>query len=197
VTVALLVLWLSIAFTPLVAWSGRGLVRRDVVAPADAVLVLASRLQADGEPSAPALSRLVHALELTAQARTPRLVIPELPAPAPSYAALARQLAGRLGLLLEITSTGPVHGTHDEAVQAGALCRSQGWHRLLVVTSPSHSRRACGAVEHEGVDVICSPAVETEYDLEALDRPSDRFVAFRSALHEWLGLWLYHRRGWA
>lgn len=196
-TVALLALWLSVAFTPLVAWFGHGLVRRDALAPADAVLVMASRLQPDGQPSAAALARLLHALELTVEAKTKHLVVPELAPPAPSYGALARHLASRLGVTVEIASTGPVQRTREEAVQAAALCRREGWRRLLVVTSPTHSRRACAAVEQEGLDVICSPAMETEYDIETLDRPSDRFIAFRSVLHEWLGVWLYHRRGWA
>jgi uncharacterized SAM-binding protein YcdF (DUF218 family) len=197
VAVALAALWLIVAFTPAAAVLARGLTRRDATGPADAVLVLSSRLQADGEPTAPALSRLVHGLELLGQGLAPRIVLTELPAPAPSYAAVARRLMANFHSPGELVSLGPVHRTRDEAVQAAALCRRQGWHRLLVVTSPSHSRRACAAAERAGIEVLCSPSVETEFDVETLDRPVERFRSFRSSLHEWLGLWLYERWGWA
>jgi len=197
VAIALAVLWLSVAFTPLAARLARGLTRRDTVGPADAVLVLSSRLQADGEPTTAALSRLVHGLELLGQGLAPRIVLAELPSPSRSYAALARTLMANLGSSHELVSLGPVRRTRDEAVQVADLCRRQGWHRLLVVTSPSHSRRACAAVERAGMKVICSPSVETEFDVENLDRPVERLRSFRASLHEWLGLWLYERRGWA
>jgi uncharacterized SAM-binding protein YcdF (DUF218 family) len=194
--IALAALWLTVAFTPLAAHLARGLTRRDTVGPADAVLVLSSRLQKDGELTPPALSRLVHGLELLGEGRAPRIVLSELDPPAPSYAAVARTLMGNLGLSRELLSVGPVSRTRDEAVQVADLCRRQGWHRLLVVTSPSHSRRACAAMEREGLEVICSPAVETEFDVENLDRPPERLRSFRSSIHEWLGLWLYERRDW-
>jgi uncharacterized SAM-binding protein YcdF (DUF218 family) len=195
--VALAALWLSVAFTPLATHLARGLTRRDAVGPADAVLVLSSRLQKDGELTPPAMSRLVHGLELLGQGLAPRIVLSELAPPAPSYAAAARTLMAHLGSPHELESLGPVHRTRDEAMQVADLCRRQGWHRLLVVTSPSHSRRACAAVEREGVEVICSPAAETEFDVENLNRPPERLRSFRASLHEWLGLWLYRRRGWA
>lgn len=189
-------LWLSVAFTPLAARVARGLTRRDMVGPADAVLVLSSRLQADGEPTPAALSRLVHGLELLGRGLAPRIVLTELPPPARSYAAVARTLMASLGTPHELVSVGPVHRTRDEAVQVADLCRRRGWRRLLVVTSPGHSRRACAAVEREGLEVICSPSVETQFDVETLDRPTERLDSFRHSIHEWVGLWLYRRRGW-
>jgi uncharacterized SAM-binding protein YcdF (DUF218 family) len=192
---ALLAVWLAVAFTPLAARLAQPLVRADGLVPADAVLVLGSRLQTDHEPTAAALSRLVHGLAL-ARGEPARLVVTETDPGPGSYTALARGLAGRLGLSPEIVTVGPVRRTRDEAVEAAALCRRRGWRRLVVVTSPTHSRRACGAIEHEGVAVTCSPSTETEFDLETLDRPSERFVAFRALLHEWAGLWYYRYKGW-
>jgi len=189
-------LWLSVAFTPLAARVARGLARRDAAGPADAVLVLSSRLQSDGDPTPAALSRLVHGLELLRQGLAPRIVVTELEPPSPSYAAVARKLMASFGSGAELLSLGPVRRTRDEAVQVAALCRQKGWHRLLVVTSPSHSRRACAAVERAGMEVICSPSVETEFDVENLDRPTERLRSFRASVHEWLGLWLYEWRDW-
>ena len=42
---------------------------------------------------------------------------------------------------------------------------------------------------------MASPAVETLFDLETLDRADDRLRAFGHLLHERLGLWLYAFRG--
>ncbi len=194
--VVLLGLWLAVGFTPLTARVARGLVRRDAVAPGDAVLVLASRVQKDGDPTAAASSRLLHALELLRQDQAPRLMVTEVAPPAPSSRALAQRMMAGLGIVRDVVAVGPVATTRDEAVRAAALCRERGWRRLLVVTSPTHSRRACGAVEREGVGVVCSPSVETEFDVETFDRPVERFAGFRAALHEWAGIWWYERRGW-
>ena len=83
---ALCVLWLVVAFTPVTSWMARDLVRRDPLREADAVMVLASHIQKDGELSAPALSRLLHALELLGAGHARRLVLTELPPPSPSWA---------------------------------------------------------------------------------------------------------------
>jgi len=193
---ALLLLWVAAAFTPLPDRLADGLVRRDVVEKADAVVVLASRLQLDGEPTATAQSRLLHALELLAEGWAPNLIVTELGVPAPSHAALARSLLARLRVDAEVQSVGPVRRTRDEALAVAALCRERGWRRVLLVTSPLHSRRAAASLAHEGLDVLSSPATETLFDLERLDRPRERLAAFGEALHERVGLWYYERRGW-
>lgn len=194
---ALGVVWAAAAFTPVTATLAASLVRRSAPRPADAVFVLASRLQTDGQLTATAESRLLHGLELVREGFAPRLVLTELPPPAPSYASFARSEIGRLGLQVgEVVSVGPVRSTREEAVRVGTLCRERAWKRLLVVTSPLHSRRACAALEREGVQVVCCPAPETRYDVETLDRPVERLRAFREVVREKLALWLYARRGW-
>jgi uncharacterized SAM-binding protein YcdF (DUF218 family) len=64
------------------------------------------------------------------------------------------------------------------------------------VTSPVHTRRAAAALERTGLEVIAVPSIETRYDLEDLDRPSDRRRGFGSIAHERVGLFVYGRRGW-
>ncbi len=188
--------WCVVALTPLSAWLIRDFPRRDPVASADAVFVLSSGIQPDGELTTVAMDRLVHALELVGQGHTSRLILSELHPPRGSYAAQARPLIAHLGLKPELVTVGPVRNTHDEAVAVGALCRARGWTRLLVVTSPLHSRRACATLEHEQLVTISSPVVETRYDLETLDRLGARLFAFGDVLHERIGLLVYRRRGW-
>lgn len=196
-TLAAACLWGVVGFTPLVSRLAPRLVRQQAPSAADAVFVLTHRLQTDGEPSATSQTRLLHGLELLAQGLAPRLILTDEP-PHPTYADVAKHQMSRLGLTTgEVVSLrGSVRSTRDEAVRVGALCREQGWRRLLVVTSPLHSRRACAAIEREGVEVTCSPAIETEYDVQTLDRPVDRLSAFRHIVRETVALWVYQRRGW-
>lgn len=195
-TLALAGLWLAAGFSPLSAWLAEGLVQRDPVEAADAVFVLASRLQEDGELTGTAMTRLLHGLELLAEGHAPRLLLSELPEGYRQYAPAARGLMSRLRLPGELLTVGPVRNTHDEAVAVAALLRERGWRRLLMVTSPTHSRRAAAVFEHEGVAVISSPATEIQFDLESLARPDERLNAFGDLIHERVGLAVYRWRGW-
>jgi uncharacterized SAM-binding protein YcdF (DUF218 family) len=191
----LALLWLVVAFTPLAAALADGLPRRDPLGPADAVYVLASGVQEDGTLTDEALYRLTHGLEEVRQGLAPRLVLGELRPPRAHYAEGARALMAHLGIEAEVVTVGPVADTHDEAVAVAALYRARGWRRVIVVTSPLHSRRAAAAFEHQGLEVVSAPAAEGRYDA-ALDDADDRVRGFGDVLHERLGLWLYHRRGW-
>jgi uncharacterized SAM-binding protein YcdF (DUF218 family) len=189
--------WLLVAFTPLAARLAEGLVRRDALQPADAVFVLASKIQRDGELTGTAMTRLLHGLELVGEGRAPRLILSELWPPSRSYSASARAILEHMQLKREVLTVGPpIEGTRDEARLVAQLCREHGWTRLIVVTSPVHSRRAAAAFEREGLVVLSSPCVETRYDLENLPDAGDRLMAFGSIMHERIGLWVYRRRGW-
>ena len=192
----LLLLWSAVAFTPLCSWLAKDLIRRDTLQPADAVFVLGSKVQMDGELSDEAVSRLLHGLELLQQGHAPRLVLSELPPPYPSHSEAARRLMDGLAMEQEILSVGETRNTRTEAVAVAALYRERGWERLLVVTAPLHSRRACASLEQEGVTVSCSPSVERSFALERLEDSDGRLRSFGSIMHEKLGIWLYARRGW-
>jgi uncharacterized SAM-binding protein YcdF (DUF218 family) len=193
---ALGVLWLAVCFTPLSAWLAQGLVRRDPVSAADAVYVLASNVQKDDDPTSSAASRLWRALELVAEGRTDRVVLSEIPPPAGRYEPIARAWMSAFHLGRELVVLGETSNTRDEALAVARLYRERGFARLLVVTSPTHTRRACAAFEREGLAVVCVPAIETHFDVETLDKPADRVEAFGAIAHERLGLIVYRRRGW-
>jgi len=192
-------LWLLVAFTPLTQWMGEPLVRRDRLQKADAVFVLASGVQPDGDLSTVAMSRLLGGLELLGEGWAPRMVLSELPLPWPRYRDAAVELMDSLRLSNEILVVGPVLDTHDEAVAVSELARELGFERLLVVTSPSHSLRASRALEAAGVEVVSVPSVETTFDYEnlgAVTRGDDRVRAFGVFIHEHLGLLYYRYKGW-
>jgi uncharacterized SAM-binding protein YcdF (DUF218 family) len=191
-------LWALVALGPLSHWMSAGLAREDPRQNADAVFVLASGLQGDGELSTVAMSRLLGGLELLGEGWAPRLVLSELPAPGPRYRDAACELMDSLGMSHEVLTVGPVRNTHDEAVAVGELARELGFERLLVVTSPSHSRRASLALEAQGVRVISVPSTETlfDYDNLATARGDERIRAFGALIHEHVGLLYYRYRGW-
>jgi uncharacterized SAM-binding protein YcdF (DUF218 family) len=188
-------LWLAVAATPLTSALASGLIRRDAVAPADAVVVLASDVQGNGELTPSATSRLLHGMELLHEGLAPRLVLSEI-AGRPSHAAAARPRLAALGVAPELIVVGPVRNTHDEAVAFARALRERGLRRVLMVTSPLHTRRAAAALEHEGLEVLSSPSGETSYDLDGLDYIDDRLRAFGDVLHERLGWVVYRWRGW-
>jgi uncharacterized SAM-binding protein YcdF (DUF218 family) len=194
--VSLALLWLACSYTPLVPWLAQGLIRRDPPQPADAVFVFGSRLQADGDPTSEAMSRLLKGVELLAEGRARYLVVSELPPPSRRYAPLAREWTKLLAPGREVLAVGPVHNTHDEAVAVAQLFRDKGWRRVLAVSSPVHTLRAASSLEHEGLEVAAVPAVETRYDIEVLDRPGERREAFGAIAHERAGILVYRRRGW-
>jgi uncharacterized SAM-binding protein YcdF (DUF218 family) len=187
--------WLLVAFGPVSAWLADGLPRRDPLRKGDAVFVLSSRMQRDGEPTTEALSRLLHGVGLVAQGQAPRLILSEQPNMRP-YAPVAREWLRTLKIEGELLTVGPVTSTRDEAKLVAEMCRLRGWRTLLVVTAPTHSRRAALAFEREGLDVVSSPSVETRFDLETLDRPGERLMAFGALTHERLGLLWYRWKGW-
>lgn len=189
-------LWLVVCFTPLTAWLAEGLIRRDPLQPADAVYVLSSYVQEDDEPGIGSASRLWRGLELLAQGQAKRLVVSEIPPPAGRYERVARAWLSVFQLDRELIVLGQLESTRQEALGVAALCRARGFERVLVVTSPTHTRRACAAFEREGLAVVCVPAVETRFDVETLPKPSDRIQAFGPIMHERLGLFVYRRRGW-
>jgi len=89
-----------------------------------------------------------------------------------------------------------VHSTRDEALAFAAMARTHRWRRVVLVTSPLHSRRACAAVEHAGLPVLCAPAASREYALSRLDRPENRRLVFADVVYESAATLLYAVRGW-
>jgi uncharacterized SAM-binding protein YcdF (DUF218 family) len=192
---ALGTLWSLVVFTPFPSLLASGIERQDPLAPADAIFVFSSRVQGGGGLTSVAQTRVLRGLELVQQGLSHRLILSELRR-GPSEAAAVQALMASLGVHADILTVGPVWNTHDEAVAVGALARERGFHRILGVTSPLHSRRACLTLEAQGLEVVCAPGSEPNFDLKVLDREGERAEAFRAALHERLGLLVYKMRGW-
>lgn len=193
---ALVLLWVGVAYGPLSRMLLPGLVRSDALRPADAVLVLGTRMQTDGDPTSAQFSRLLRGLELVKDGLAPRLMITELPPPYASQRPFAEALLARFKPEVEIVDLGPTFNTRDEAVMAAEYLSKRGLRRIIVTSSPTHTFRAAALLEAQGLEVMASPSRETRFDLETLDRPEERLEAFGAIIHERLGIFVYRRRGW-
>ena len=193
---ALVLLWIAVAYGPLSRMLLAGLVRSDTLRPADAVLVLGTRMQDDGDPTSAQLSRLLRGLELVKDGLAPRLMITELPPPFASQRPFVEALLARFKPDVEIVDLGPTFNTRDEAVMAAEYLKKRGLSRIIVSTSPTHTFRGAALLEAQGLEVMAAPARETRFDLEDLERPEERLMAFGAIIHERLGIVIYRRRGW-
>jgi uncharacterized SAM-binding protein YcdF (DUF218 family) len=197
-TAGLFFAWLVVAYTPFVSWLSADLPLEQEPSESDAIVVLSSRLQSDGDPTGVALNRLVGGVRLAGAGWAPVLVVTELPPPSASYQELALHMTDDFGLDVEVLALGPVSNTYDEARAVADHAGRAGWDRVLLVTSQVHSRRArqVFASQMPEVEVLSVPVPEARFDLENLDRSSERLRAFDAVMHEHLGAWVYRRRGW-
>ena len=193
---ALVLLWIGVAYGPVSRMLLPGLVRSDILRPADAVLVLGTRMQTDGDPTAAQLARLLRGLEIVKDGLAPRLMITELPPPYASQRPFAEALLARFKPEAELVDFGPTFNTRDEAVMAAEYLKKRGLKRIIVATSPTHTFRGAALLEAQGLEVMAAPSRETRFDLENLDKSEERLFAFGTIIHERLGIWVYRRRGW-
>jgi uncharacterized SAM-binding protein YcdF (DUF218 family) len=188
---------LLVGYTPWIDGAFRSLLREDPLQPTEAVVVLSSDIFRDGGIPAAAQSRLLRGFEVIRQGYGRRLVVTHLPPPKPSYVPAIREQMQRLGLQFPIEETPePVWDTHDEAVAVSRLARERGWSRVILVSDPSHLRRAAAAFEKAGVGVLCAPGAARNYNPRRLQGPQARVEAFRDWLYEVVGFQVYRMRGW-
>lgn len=161
--------------------------------PADVIVVLGGGVQCGTRAQAPSsAARLVRGLELWRAGYAPAMTVSEPsgligPADCPRLSVLQR---GQITSLYprggpEVLTLSRVTTTRDEAARVRQLAQSRGWEQVLLVTSPSHSRRAARLFQAYGLSVVSVPADETLFDT-TLPLPSDRLYAVRVLLYEGL-----------
>lgn len=174
----------------------KGLVREDPLERVEAVVVLSSEIRKNGDLDGASRARLLHGFEVLGKGYARELVLTRLPHPRPSYVPAVRKLMDNLGLRQRILETGTVHNTHDEAVEVRKLARDRGWKKVILVSDPTHMRRAAATFRKQGLDVICSPCVQPDFHPYLLTGAGERYRAFTTWLWEEVGYQVYRRRGW-
>jgi uncharacterized SAM-binding protein YcdF (DUF218 family) len=193
---------LIVAGTPLVDGPARAMVRSDPVPDrgVDAVVVLSADLTTDGRIGERGVSRLLTGVTTARAVGTQQLVLSRTRGVAAGDTVTSdadqRELAASLGAGAVVHQLGTVSNTHDEAVATASLAKGEGWRRVAVVTSPLHTRRACGTFEHAGLKVVCVASIERSYAVGRRMRAGDRIRAFRDWLYETVGTLVYRWRGW-
>ena len=196
-------LFAVVAFTPLVVQPAKALVRSDPMPSPpltlDAVVVLSGGMTAEGLLGPDGTERMLSGMRLAKALGSPALVTTRIRTGANfevSSDADQKKLVELLGPGLRHFIVTEVFSTRDEALRVRDLARQQGWARVAVVTSPSHSRRACGTFEKVGLRVTCVPAESREVAFRTLSDPGDRLEAFRLWIYEMAGTVNYRLKGW-
>lgn len=178
----LLVLYLLSPY--LAAW----LVVSEPLRPADAIVVLGGSYE-----------RALHGYELYRDGYAPRLVVSGArlhdftlngrPFTEANFSKVFLQGLGvpaQAIILLEFTGT-----TYAEARAVARLSREQPWKRLILVSSPYHTRRAnltfLKQLRGTGIDLIVRPARQSWFRI----RRAYSFNWVEAVLHEYAGLFYY------
>ena len=132
----------------------------DPLEPADAILVLGRRLEADA-PTAIYEARLAHAEQLWRQGLAPRILVAggTTGRATRSEAEAGRDWLAARGVPPEaIWLEDRSQHTLENLFNVRAHLRADGWHTLLVVSDPLHLARAGATARGLGLEVRCSPA---------------------------------------
>jgi uncharacterized SAM-binding protein YcdF (DUF218 family) len=197
----LALVYVTVAYTPIMSRVAPAWVRSDPIpANADAIVVLSGGVLSDSALNVEGTERLLSGLELFQRGVAPRLftthVKNEFPDGFRSSTPDQARLIGLAGATAAWTVLDSVHTTHDEAVRATAKL-PEGARRIVLVTSPMHTRRACATFEMAGLKVACHPARGRYASTWRPLGPRDRLAAFADYLYERLGMIKYRWSHWA
>jgi uncharacterized SAM-binding protein YcdF (DUF218 family) len=200
VEMLLVVLLAVIVYTPVISGTARSLIRTDPVpSHADAVVVLSAGITVDGFLQGQGLDRLLTGLALVKRGVAPILIVTREERDIGGHMVNnARDQEGLIALanVVKFVATPLEASTHDEAVAVRRIASQNGWKRILLVTSPFHTRRACATFEHVGLVVSCFPSDSRDIAVHSLRTSGDRIGAFSLWIYEMAATLQYKRRGW-
>jgi len=187
-------------------------VKPEALPSADAIVMLGggaapSRYEAEGVHFTGAGDRMVMANELFRLKKAPVLLLGgnanKLDGVVRVEGVIVKELLMTWGVPADaIIPLGANEDTHDEALKVAALAAQRGWHRVLLVTSANHMRRASAVFRAQGLEVIPAPCnflttIATAPPPSGVSVPRyDGFEKVSVWLHEEIGWWTYRRRGW-
>lgn len=196
----LLALVVVVGYTPVIVGSARALIRTDQMPEhADAVVVLSAGVTVDGFLQGQGLDRLLTGLALVKRGVAPLLIVTREERDIGKRKVSTSGDQDRLIALanvVQFVATPMEASTHDEAMAVSQIARQAGWKRIILVTSPFHTRRACATFEHAGLTVSCVPGDSRDIAVKSLTDPRDRLKAFSMWLYELAATLHYKRLGW-
>jgi len=201
--VALIVAYLLAVGTPIVGAFTSRWIRIDPLPTGtlDDVVVLSAGLMSDSSLSSTAADRLLSGLELMRAGRGWRLVTTRHVVPNGAGEITSDTDQARLIALASIppdkwTVVNGATTTREEALFTARLLIPRGEKRIIVVTSPLHTRRACATFEAVGFSVVCQASRERDHVTNPPLGTHDRLAALRSYGYEVAGVLKYRALGW-
>jgi uncharacterized SAM-binding protein YcdF (DUF218 family) len=178
-TAVLLILIALIAFAILALQIDR-LGGRDDVQPADAIVVLGARVNADGSPGSDLTSRTYHAVDLWLAGYAPHIICTGgFKNERLSAAAVCRRFAVELGVPADrVYLADGSSNTIEDAAATAQVMADQGWRKAILVSHPLHLYRARWLFRRAGLDVITSP---TSTEVQRIAPPVRAWYAVREA----------------
>jgi uncharacterized SAM-binding protein YcdF (DUF218 family) len=192
-----------VAFSPFSQFISRHWVRDDRPIPSglQAVVALSAGLNPDTTVSSEAVDHLLMGLALTREHDVPLLVTTSTQDAFPSGIVEGQIDQARIMSLMQARVTwlraNGGETTRDEALATAAILQPRHAHRIAVVTSPMHTRRACAVFERVGFDVTCIAArMRGAGSLPLPEVPDDRLTAFGNWVYEVAASMKYRANGW-
>lgn len=140
-------------------WQVDRLGQEDQARPADVIVTLGARVNADGSPGSDLTSRTYHAVDLWQRGLAPYLICTGGFRDEPlSAAAVCKRFAVSLGVPAEriLLADGSTNTVEDAAVTRQVMAQ-QGWRSAVLVSHPLHLYRARWLFRRAGVDAVTSP----------------------------------------
>jgi uncharacterized SAM-binding protein YcdF (DUF218 family) len=203
IVVAMVLFLAAVTLTPVLRAPVQRWIRRDSIPSMriDAVVVLSSSVSADSVLDPIATERLVSGLEFMRHHAVGMLVTTRPAASRHDRRPVSdrdqRTLIAFAGDTTRWREVGPVRTTREEALRTAELLSPAAHRTIAVVTSPLHTRRACGAFERVGFRVVCVPSTERMYAIYSFSGVRGRLLAIADWVYERLGMIEYRARGWA
>ena len=200
VLAGLVVVSVTVCYTPLAPALLQALVEDDGAVPADVIVVLSgstttTTFRVSSE------TRFLRGLELLHAGLAPVIVFTgDPPQPGNQFHVMAPAEMERIGLStaavvpFQAVET-PLMNTFTEAQSIRKMAADHGWRRVLLVTSASHTRRAAATFRAVGFEVTVVPAATTQYDLAEPASVGDRLTIFRDWVYETNATLYYRLRG--
>jgi uncharacterized SAM-binding protein YcdF (DUF218 family) len=195
---ALTLLLMLVMYTPITRPMVDRFIRSDApsATPVDAILVLSGGITDDGRLTGQALDRLLSALAISQRRGIAQLALSVVEQANHTSEADQKALVSLALPGASVRFVRNVFSTYDEAVAFTALARTNGWRRVILVTSPMHSARACATLEKTGLSVECRPADGRDYSVRRMGSAQDRREMFKDVVYEVAAAMLYRVRGW-
>ena len=137
-------------------WAGQ----KDRAQPADAIVVLGSRVRVGGVASPSLRRRALHAASLYQRGMAKNIICTGgVGDNAPAESVVASQILRESGVPTGAISVETVsHSTWGNAEEVARICGENGWKRVVVVSEPYHLWRACRNFRAFGLEAFASPA---------------------------------------